>query len=307
MNTWAFLIIVLFVVAVAEILRFFVARSGHGVSGRVQQIRNDLDEQLQRNRELRTLLETDRVAADREFRALNRQIVELKNALSALLELPEQPESKKADDSPSEVLPALSSRQRGIDDIALAALKEIVPGFDPGNQESKDLPDELLTAAQLLTHVRPLVPYPGWHFDSDWSNPSLSSRMRRHIWLYLRERGFEVPFIMGWHEGLVVKLHLPNDLSRLVFVAGCTDPNDFCYLRRILKPGMVFLDAGANEGLYTLFAAKRVGCSGRVLAFEPSKREFERLRENIRINRLETRRANVNSRLRTACIRAKTH
>ena len=49
---------------------------------------------------------------------------------------------------------------------------------------------------------------------------------------------------------------------------------------------MVFLDGGANDGLYSLYASRRVGAAGRVLAIEPSPREFERLGANIRLNAL---------------------
>jgi FkbM family methyltransferase len=39
--------------------------------------------------------------------------------------------------------------------------------------------------------------------------------------------------------------------------------------------------------MYTLFAAKRVGPEGMVLAFEPSAREFRQLEQNVARNRLE--------------------
>ena len=39
-----------------------------------------------------------------------------------------------------------------------------------------------------------------------------------------------------------------------------------------LKPGMTVLDVGANIGLYSILAAKRVGPGGSVWAFEPSWR-----------------------------------
>jgi FkbM family methyltransferase len=54
---------------------------------------------------------------------------------------------------------------------------------------------------------------------------------------------------------------------------------------------MVFLDAGANEGFYTVFASYRVGKTGAVWAFEPSRREMERLTANVQLNGL----ANVRS------------
>ena len=47
---------------------------------------------------------------------------------------------------------------------------------------------------------------------------------------------------------------------------------------------MVFVDVGANMGLYTLFAARKVGEQGQVLAIEPSSRECERLLRNLQAN-----------------------
>jgi FkbM family methyltransferase len=57
------------------------------------------------------------------------------------------------------------------------------------------------------------------------------------------------------------------------------------FVARFLGPGMTVLDIGAHHGLYTLLASKRVGPSGRVIAFEPSPRERTRLMRHLRINR----------------------
>jgi FkbM family methyltransferase len=56
------------------------------------------------------------------------------------------------------------------------------------------------------------------------------------------------------------------------------------FLLRFLQPGMMVLDVGAHNGLYTLLAHKRVGPQGRVIAFEPSPREQKRLRLHLRMN-----------------------
>lgn len=53
----------------------------------------------------------------------------------------------------------------------------------------------------------------------------------------------------------------------------------------LLEPGMTVFDLGAHHGLYTLLASKKVGASGRVVAFEPSPRELSRLRLHLRLNR----------------------
>ena len=92
---------------------------------------------------------------------------------------------------------------------------------------------------------------------------------------------------MKWHKGLTVQIHLGNDSSLPLFIGGCMEPNEFAFLDSVLKEGMVFVDAGANEGLFSLFASRCVGPSGRVFSFEPSQREFDRLSGNIRLNGLD--------------------
>jgi FkbM family methyltransferase len=51
-----------------------------------------------------------------------------------------------------------------------------------------------------------------------------------------------------------------------------------------LKEGEVFLDIGANIGLFSLIASRKVGNSGLVIAIEPSRREFVRLLTSIEWN-----------------------
>jgi FkbM family methyltransferase len=145
--------------------------------------------------------------------------------------------------------------------------------------------NDVLRLAADLSWVRPLGPYPGWHFDADWDNPALAFRLRREVWCHFRRRP-AVPVVVPWHDGLHFRLQLSNDLSKQLFVGGCYEPNEFALLAEVLTPGMTFLDAGANEGLYTLFAARCVGGAGAVWAFEPSSREFTRLRHNVQMNRL---------------------
>ncbi len=53
-----------------------------------------------------------------------------------------------------------------------------------------------------------------------------------------------------------------------------------------IKPGDVVLDIGANIGLYTLVASKKVGDDGCVIAFEPTSQTFQLLLENITLNKL---------------------
>ena len=55
-------------------------------------------------------------------------------------------------------------------------------------------------------------------------------------------------------------------------------------LSRLLRAGDVFVDGGANIGLFSLLGASIVGRSGRVLACEPGPRTMKQLSENVSHN-----------------------
>lgn len=76
------------------------------------------------------------------------------------------------------------------------------------------------------------------------------------------------------------------DPGRRFFDYWGQDLCDLRFLWRSLQPGMVFLDIGAHHGIYSIVAAKRLGTDGTVVAFEPSLREFRRLRLHLRLNRM---------------------
>ncbi len=54
--------------------------------------------------------------------------------------------------------------------------------------------------------------------------------------------------------------------------------------KQLLRPGMVVFDVGASFGLYAIGAARAVGSSGRVFAFEPARRTAAALRSHLRWN-----------------------
>ena len=51
-----------------------------------------------------------------------------------------------------------------------------------------------------------------------------------------------------------------------------------------VKPGMTFLDVGANFGYYTLLSAAWVGAAGKVYSFEANPQIFRHLRKSVSIN-----------------------
>jgi FkbM family methyltransferase len=60
--------------------------------------------------------------------------------------------------------------------------------------------------------------------------------------------------------------------------------NDLDLVRQLLQPGDMFVDGGANVGLFTLVAARQVGPSGKVVAFEPAPWSLQALRRNLAVN-----------------------
>lgn len=84
---------------------------------------------------------------------------------------------------------------------------------------------------------------------------------------------------------LRIGLYLQDELA-LRYALGQQFEPDICeFFRKVLKPGQVLFDVGANVGQFTLLAAKRVGPSGRVHAFEPAPEEYKKLCTNVSMNR----------------------
>jgi FkbM family methyltransferase len=130
--------------------------------------------------------------------------------------------------------------------------------------------------------------FPGWTFACEYYIERRWMAQRRGaLWEFALEKGLVVPLVVPWHTGSKVEVTLGNDSSLCLYVAGSFEPNEFAFLDRVLRSGMTFIDVGANEGLYTVFAARRVGSSGRVVAVEPSSRERATLQRNIARNGLE--------------------
>ncbi len=143
----------------------------------------------------------------------------------------------------------------------------------------------------MLARTRPVGWFANWSFGAADDERSLLYRARLCLWSIYRYRRREASFTIDWHDGLRLVVHPGNDLSRCVYVAGNYEPNEFTFLAQTLRPSMCFIDVGANEGLYTLFAARKVSPTGKVLALEPSSREFRRLTANLELNNLSNVRA----------------
>jgi FkbM family methyltransferase len=84
--------------------------------------------------------------------------------------------------------------------------------------------------------------------------------------------------------GLNFICSLDSILDKMVFTNEFEN-DEILFLNRFLKSGDQFIDIGANSGLFTIIAAKKVEKEGQVFAFEPTDTTFKKLCENIELNK----------------------
>lgn len=65
------------------------------------------------------------------------------------------------------------------------------------------------------------------------------------------------------------------------------DKEELLAIERHLSPGSVFVDVGANAGIYSFWANRCMAGTGRILAFEPDPEMLRRLKFNIKMNFIE--------------------
>jgi len=85
-------------------------------------------------------------------------------------------------------------------------------------------------------------------------------------------------------DGLRWRLDLDEGIDFSIYLVGSFEPSVIRSYRRLVAPGDVALDIGANVGAHTLPLARAVGESGRVFAFEPTAWAFSKLRANLALN-----------------------
>jgi len=85
--------------------------------------------------------------------------------------------------------------------------------------------------------------------------------------------------------GLVVTCGTGRGQGSFCAVAGVLYEKELPWLLNALRPGDTFVDVGANIGIYSLHAARRLANRGAIFAIEPSPDACAVLRQNIASNR----------------------
>ena len=86
--------------------------------------------------------------------------------------------------------------------------------------------------------------------------------------------------------GVKTKLDLSKAVDKRLFLNGF-EKDTIDYFCKTIKEKDIVLDIGANIGIYSLIAGKRVGKFGKVYAFEPATKAYNNLLSNIELNKFD--------------------
>jgi FkbM family methyltransferase len=109
---------------------------------------------------------------------------------------------------------------------------------------------------------------------------------------------------LSW--GLPLEVHAREAIGYSILTTGVFDPCVSETMHRLIDPGEMVVDVGANVGYLTSLAAARLGPAGTVLAFEPHPFVFDMLNGNVErwrgkgVATVETHRAALSERTGTA-------
>jgi FkbM family methyltransferase len=88
-------------------------------------------------------------------------------------------------------------------------------------------------------------------------------------------------------DGFLIFNRLDFYVGRSIDLYGEYSSGEAALFRKLVKPGMTVIDAGANIGAHTILLSRLVGERGRVIAIEPQRIVFQMLCGNCALNGLE--------------------
>jgi FkbM family methyltransferase len=109
----------------------------------------------------------------------------------------------------------------------------------------------------------------------------LANLVRRELNRAAPEGLTKVTIAAGGLAGLSMILNLQSEKD---YWLGTYEPELQESIEKLVKPGMVVFDVGANLGYVSLLLARKVGESGKVFAFEALPSNIDRLRKNLEVS-----------------------
>ena len=93
--------------------------------------------------------------------------------------------------------------------------------------------------------------------------------------------------VVDYDDGLLFHCDTQSFLEWYIFFYGAFRPEVSKLINRMLRPGQVAIDIGANVGMHSVVMANRVGPTGHVVVFEPDPHPMGRLRRNMALNGID--------------------
>ena len=109
-----------------------------------------------------------------------------------------------------------------------------------------------------------------------------SRRLRHKFYL----SGEEMSLVSNCMGAIKMKVDKNSYMGGSIYWSGFHHINEILYLRSFLEPNMTFIDIGANQGEFSLFAATKL-TSGRVISFEPVNKQYNYFVTNIQLNKFK--------------------
>jgi FkbM family methyltransferase len=134
------------------------------------------------------------------------------------------------------------------------------------------------TARRAVTAGTSVARYIWTHPANSGQRPAAVLRVLRYH-LTARLLGRRTIARLGDRSSLWVDLH--RTAAAMVLYANPPDLPEMMAWRRVLGPGEIFIDVGANVGTYTIWAAE---LGADVIALEPAADAFALLQENLALN-----------------------
>lgn len=112
---------------------------------------------------------------------------------------------------------------------------------------------------------------------------STKLKIARFLYLAYKFLGFKTNLVAK-RLGILFNLELNEAIDSSLYFSGTYENDLIEFSKKIVKPGMIIFDIGANCGVHTLHLASLLKGTGSIYAFEATDYAFGRLQKNLELN-----------------------
>lgn len=141
---------------------------------------------------------------------------------------------------------------------------------------------ERITPRKVWRFIRRIARV-GLHFLS-FARSGSRNGLFRLLYRLRNAIGFDLPLRLSIDD-ISFLLHPQGSIAEEVWMGSLQEEKAILFMLRIIQPQTIFIDVGANVGLYALAAAQKIH-SENIYALEPCEGTFCVLRKNIRLNQI---------------------